>query len=170
MLGVIAALWGFTGICLLFSSAIYRLGSMALEMPLASFEWHHWLALAACLAFMGFAEGYRGFQQNFSPRVAARIRYLKENVTPLRALLAPVFCMGFFHAQKRRKIVTYCLTGGILCLILLVRLLEQPWRGIIDAGVVLGLTWGIVSLALFTFQALTRAEFNVSPETPDAPR
>ncbi len=166
MLGVIAALWGFTGICLLFSSAIYRLGGMALELPLASFEWHHWLALLLCLVFMGFAEGYRGFQQNFSPRVAARIRYLQQNVTPLRALLAPVFCMGFFHAQKRRKIVTFCLTGGIICLILLVRLLEQPWRGIIDAGVVLGLTWGIVSLAAFTLQAFTNPAFNHSPETP----
>lgn len=167
MLGVIAALWGFAGICLLFSSAIYRLGSMALEMPLGSFEWYHWLALAVCLVFMGFAEGYRGFQQNFSPRVAARIRYLKHNVTPVRALLAPVFCMGFFHAQRRRQIVTFCLTGGIIGLVMLVRLLEQPWRGIVDAGVVLGLTWGIVSLALFTLQALTRDEFNYSPETPD---
>lgn len=166
MLGVIAALWGFTGICLLFSSAIYRLGSMALEMPLGSFEWYHWLALVLCLVFMGFAEGYRGFQQNFSPRVAARIRYLKQNVTPLRALLAPVFCMGFFYAQRRRQVVTFCLTGGIIGLVLLVRLLEQPWRGIIDAGVVLGLTWGIVSLTLFTLQALTRREFDYSPETP----
>lgn len=167
MLGVIAALWGFIGICLLFSSAIYRLGSMALEMPLGSFAWYHWLALVLCLAFMGFAEGYRGFQQNFSPRVAARIRYLKHNVTPLRALLAPVFCMGFFHARRRRQIVTFCLTGGIIGLVLLVRLLEQPWRGIIDAGVVLGLSWGIVSLALYTLQALTRAEFHHSPETPE---
>ncbi|MBV0933956.1 hypothetical protein [Marinobacterium weihaiense] len=170
MLGVIAALWGFLGICLLFASAIYRLGDMALQMPVGSFEWHHWLALGACLAFMGFAEGYRGFQQNFSPRVAARIRYLRGNVTPLRALLAPVFCMGFFHAQRRRQVVTICLTLGIVGLVMLVRLLEQPWRGIIDAGVVLGLTWGIVSLALFTLQALTRAEFKHSPETPDAPR
>ncbi|MBA4501645.1 hypothetical protein [Marinobacterium marinum] len=166
MLGVFAAVWGFIGICLLFSSAIYRLSGVALEMPLDTFGWHHWLALCVCLVFMGFAEGYRGFQQNFSPRVAARIRYLRHNVTPLRALLAPVFCMGFFHAEKRRRIVTYCLTGGIVGLILLVRLLEQPWRGIVDAGVVLGLSWGLVSLALFTWQAFTRADFAYSPETP----
>lgn len=170
MLGVFAAFWGFTGICLLFASAIYRLGSMALEMPLNSFAWYHWLALIACLAFMGFAEGYRGFQQNFSPRVAARIRYLQQHVTPLRALLAPLFCMGFFHAQKRRQIVTFCLTGGIIALVLLVRLLEQPWRGIIDAGVVLGLSWGIVSLAVFTLRAFTDPGFDCSPETPDPAR
>jgi hypothetical protein len=169
MLGAIAALWGFVGICLLLGSAIWRLGSMALEMPFGSFDWYHWLALGVCLGFMGFAEGYRGFQQNFSPRTAARIRYLREHVTVPRLLLAPLFCMGFFHARKRRRIVTICLTAGILLLVLLVRLLEQPWRGIIDAGVVLGLSWGLVSLLLFTWQALTQPEYAVSPETPDRP-
>jgi len=169
MLGVIAALWGFGGICLLLGSAIWRLGGMALEMPLGGFDWYHWLALLLCLGFMGFAEGYRGFQQNFSPRTAARIRYLRDHVTPVRFLLAPLFCMGFFHAQKRRQIVTICLTSGIVLLVLLVRMLEQPWRGIVDAGVVLGLGWGVVSLALFTVQALTREDYAVSPETPDRP-
>lgn len=166
MLGVVAAIWGFCGICLLFSSAIYRLGALALEMPMDSFAWYHWAALAASLVFMGFSEGYRGFQQNFSPRVAARILYLSQNVTPVRALLAPLFCMGFFHAQRRRKIISYCLTGGIILLVLVVRTIDQPWRGIIDAGVVLGLAWGIVSLAAFTFQAFTRADYSASPETP----
>ena len=166
MLGAVAAIWGFLGICLLFGSAIYRLGSMALEMSMTSFAWYHWAALAFSLGFMGFAEGYRGFQQNFSPRVAARIRYLSGNVTPLRVILAPVFCMGFFHAQRRRQIVTFCLMGGIIMLVMVVRLLEQPWRGIVDAGVVLGLTWGILSLAAFTFQAFRSESFNYSPETP----
>jgi hypothetical protein len=169
MLGVIAAFWGFTGICLLLGSAVWRLGSMALDMPLDSFDWYHWVALVLCLGFMGFAEGYRGFQQNFSPRTAARIRYLKGHVTPLRLLLAPLFCMGFFHAQRRRQIITICLSSGIVLLILLVRLLEQPWRGIVDAGVVLGLSWGLASLALFTLQALTCDVYDVSPETPDRP-
>jgi hypothetical protein len=55
MLGVIAALWGFVGICLLLGSAIWRLGSMALELPFASLDWYHWLALALWLGGMGFA-------------------------------------------------------------------------------------------------------------------
>ncbi len=166
MLGTIAAIWGFGGICLLFGSAIYRLGPMALDMPMQGFGWYHWAALALSLVFMGFAEGYRGFQQNFSPRAAARIRYLSNNVTLTRLLLAPLFCMGFFHATRRRKIVSYCLTGGIILLVVLVRQLDQPWRGIIDAGVVVGLGWGILSLMAFTVKAFTHPGFNHPPETP----
>jgi len=166
MLGTVAAVWGFVGVCLLFGSAIYRLGTMALDMSVQGFAWYHWVALIFSILFMGFAEGYRGFQQNFSPRVAARIRYLSRNVTPMRVILAPIFCMGFFHAERRRQIISFCLTGGIVVLVLLVRQLDQPWRGIVDVGVVLGLSWGILSLAVFTYQAFTREEFGYSPETP----
>jgi len=164
--GYIAALWGLTGISLLLGSAIYRLGEMALELTGQSLTLVQWLALIACLLFMGFAEGYRGFQQAFSPRVAARIRYLSDNVTPLRFVLAPLFCMGFFHIQRRRQIVTVCLTLGIIVLVQLVGMLVQPWRGIVDAGVVLGLAWGLVSLWIFTAQAFFSRGFNHSPELP----
>lgn len=166
MTGYIAALWGLTGISLLLGSAIYRLGEMALELMGQSLTLVQWLALIACLLFMGFAEGYRGFQQAFSPRVAARIRYLSDNVTPLRFVLAPLFCMGFFHIQRRRQIVTVCLTLGIIVLVQLVGMLVQPWRGIVDAGVVLGLAWGLVSLWIFTAQAFFSRGFNHSPELP----
>lgn len=166
MTGYIAALWGLTGISLLLGSAIYRLGEMALELTGQSLTLVQWLALIACLLFMGFAEGYRGFQQAFSPRVAARIRYLSDNVTPLRFVLAPLFCMGFFHIQRRRQIVTVCLTLGIIVLVQLVGMLVQPWRGIVDAGVVLGLAWGLVSLWIFTAQAFFSRGFNHSPELP----
>ncbi|TCK06084.1 hypothetical protein [Marinobacterium mangrovicola] len=166
MLGTIAAIWGFCGIIMLFSSAIYRLGALALDMPVHSFSWYHWVALVACVLFMGFAEGYRGFQQNFSPRVAARLLYLQRNVTPARLIFAPFFGMGYFHATRKRQIISICLTAGIVVLVLIVRQIEQPWRGIIDCGVVLGLAWGIVSLAAFTFRAFSRPGYSVSPETP----
>jgi hypothetical protein len=98
--------------------------------------------------------------------VAARIHYLSQHVTPLRLLLAPLFCMGFFHVRRKRQIITICLTLGIIGLVQLVHLLAQPWRGIVDAGVVLGLVWGIVSLAVFTLQAFFSSDFRHSPETP----
>jgi xanthine/uracil permease len=73
--------------------------------------------------------------------------------------------MGFFHSERRRKIVTFTLTIGILIIIQVVHHVPQPWRGIIDAGVVLGLLWGIVSLTLFTLKAFF-GEHDHSPEVP----
>lgn len=166
MLGSVAALWGLAGIWFVFGSAIYRLSQIAWQTFDQPLMWYHWAALAFSLAFMGFAEGYRGFQKAFSPRVAARIYYLSHHATPMRALLAPLFCMGYFHVRRKRQIVTICLTLGIIVLVQLVHLLDQPWRGIVDAGVVLGLTWGLVSLTLFTMKAFFGKGFSHSPETP----
>jgi hypothetical protein len=166
VLGSLAAIWGFSGIALLFGSAIYRLSQISWQMFSQPLSVYHWAALVFSLIFMGFSEGYRGFQCGFSPRVAARIHYLSQHVTPLRLLLAPLFCMGFFHVRRKRQIITICLTLGIIGLVQLVHLLAQPWRGIVDAGVVLGLVWGIVSLAVFTLQAFFSSDFRHSPETP----
>ena len=51
--------------------------------------------------------------------------------------------MGFFHIQRRRQIAIVVLTSGIVLIIALMRFVEQPWKGIVDAGVVVGLTWGM---------------------------
>jgi hypothetical protein len=75
--------------------------------------------------------------------------------------------MGYFHATRRTKIVAYSLSFGILILVILVHRLDQPWRGIIDAGVVLGLGWGVVSLAVSVYRALTRGTYEPSPEVPE---
>lgn len=168
MLGYIAALWGITGISLLLGSAIYRLSAIGLETFSYQLDWYHWIALAVSIAFMGFAEGYRGFQQAWSPRVAARLLYLSQNASPLRTILAPLFCMGFFSIVRKRMIVTYCLTFGIVGMVLLVHQLEQPWRGIVDLGVVTGLVWGLTSLFLFTLQAFFGPRFEHSPEMPQS--
>ena len=75
--------------------------------------------------------------------------------------------MGYFHATRKRKIMSYSFTVIIIGLIVLVRQLDQPWRGIIDAGVVLALGWGMVAMWLFTIQAICSENFDVAPETPD---
>jgi hypothetical protein len=165
--GVFGAYWGLTGVILLLGSAVYRLTSIGLEAFSYAFRWYHWVSLTLVVLFMAYAEGYRGFQQRFSPRVAARARFLKGDANVLRALLAPFFCMGYFHATKRRKVTSLSLTIGIIILVLLVRLLPQPWRGIVDVGVVVGLAWGLVSIFVFSIVAFTREEFHYSPEVPE---
>lgn len=171
--GKIGAIWGIIGLSLLFGRALFALSHYVPEMrgtpgnPI-SLCWYHYVALAACLLFMGYAEGYKGFQLKFSPRAAARALYLKRNPTPARVLFAPLFCMGYFHATRKRKIVAYSLTTMIICLIITVHHTSQPWHGIIDAGVLFGLGWGLISVWVFAIKAFFGKDYNVSPETPDA--
>jgi hypothetical protein len=113
------------------------------------------------------AEGYRGFQKKFSPRTAARVKYLRDHPTWPRVLLAPFFCMGYFYAKRKTRIIAICLTLGIILLVVLVRFLDQPWRGIVDFGVVLGLSYGLISFALYTAKALFAPSFEFSPEVPE---
>ncbi|GBD98224.1 hypothetical protein BMS3Abin07_00232 [bacterium BMS3Abin07] len=167
MIGAIGVVWGVAGILLLLGSAVYRLSARAAAAMSYDFTWYHWVALGLILVFMIYGEGYRGFQQRFSPRAAARAKYLKDHPSLLRSLLAPLFCMGYFHATRRRKIVSISLTTGIIILILLVHLIHQPWRGIIDVGVVAGLIWGIVSFLIFSIMAFVSKGFKYSPEVPE---
>lgn len=152
-MGNLAAAWGIAGVSLLLGSAIGRLSTVAWQAVTAPLQLRHWIGLAASLAFMGLFEGYAAFQRRFSPRVAARARHLASHPTPLRTALAPLFCMGFFGAPTRRRVTSVVVTAGIVVLVVLVRRLDQPWRGIIDAGVVLGLAWGLVALWVFTIRA-----------------
>jgi hypothetical protein len=168
-MGTSGAIWGLVGVFLLLGSAVYRLSSLAISAFSFDFSWYHWLFLIFIVLFMGYAEGYRGFQQRFSPRVVARAKYLKEHPRVLHVILGPLFCMGYFYATRKRKITSITLTLGVILLVLLVRLLPQPWRGIIDAGVVLGLIWGLVSMVIFTLLAFTSKRFNYSPEVPERP-
>jgi len=160
----LGAAWGAVGITAVLVLAIVRIGPRALAAYETHLDTTQWIVAVVFAVFMAYSEGYRGFQLRFSPRTAARVRYLRDRPDLLRSLLAPFFAMGFFHANRRTRAVAYGFSLGIVVLVLLVRMLEQPWRGIVAMGVVLGLTWGIVSLAASIVTALTRDEYPVSPE------
>lgn len=167
MTGLLGALWGLGGFSLLLGYTIVRLTPIGIEAFSHQLRWYHWVVLAVNTLFMAYLEGYRGFQKGYSPRVAARAKHMNSHPKLLHVLLGPLYCMGYFHTSKRRKIGVYSLTIGIIILIFLVRLLDQPWRGIIDVGVVVGLSWGLVSLLIYSIQAFTSKEFNHSPEVPE---
>ena len=167
MIRQVGAYWGIAGVLLLLGSAIYRLTPLAIDAFSYDWAWYHWLSFGLLIFFMAYAEGYRAFQQGFSPRVAARARYLRNHRNMLHTILAPLFCMAYFHAPKRRQITSISVTAGIIVLVILVRLLDQPWRGIIDGSVVIGLAWGLLSLLAFGYQALTQEHFAYPPEVPE---
>ena len=167
IIGYLGAVWGIAGIAALLGYAVWRLAGVAADAWNHDFYVHHWLVLAAHVAFMAWSEGYRGFQQSFSPRLVARAKYLMAHPRPAHVLLAPLFCMGYFHTTRRRMISVYALTVFIVVLVVAVRWLPQPWRGIVDAGVVVGLTWGLISMAAFTLKALTAGDYPYAPEVPE---
>lgn len=168
--GKLTVTWAVLGFTMLLFQALYRLYPMVQTMldkhPL---QWWHWTLIVLWMSFMGYTEGYKGFQKAFSPRFAARARWLKYYPGGvLRTLFAPFFCMGFFGATKKRKIVAWVLNIGIVCLILVIRQLTQPWRGIVDTGVLLGLSWGLISVWFFCFQTLIQDKGGVAPDVSEA--
>jgi hypothetical protein len=133
---------------------VVRITPIAVEPIEVGMSPFQWALYAATLIFMAYTEGYRGFQRNFSPRVVARVLHLARQPQLLHVLLAPAFCMALFHATRRRLIVAWAV---LLCVVLLVagvRGLAQPWRGIIDGGVVVGLSWGLIAIAVYGARAL----------------
>jgi hypothetical protein len=120
----------------------------------------------ANVALLAYSEGYRGFQKSFAPRVIDRCRLLWSEPGQLRGLLAPLFCVGYFQSTRSLKKRVYAATTAIVVAIILIDWLPQPWRGIIDAGVVVGLTWGILSILGLTLRTVLRSERTYSAASP----
>jgi len=146
-----ASLWAAVGFVAILGKSIKRILPLALEpfgadaVALSSFQFV--LYIAMCLWF-SYVEGYKGFQLKFSPLVVARAQTLKPfQGTPIHhVLFGPFYAMGLFHATKKRKIVSWSVSAGVAIIVALVKKLPYPWRNIIDAGVIAGLSWGSISI------------------------
>lgn len=160
-------LWGVFGVVLLLCQAIYRLTPVALE-AMAQLSTPQTALLLVWMAVSAYSEGYRGFQKRFSPKVVKRALHLAAHPRPLYVVFAPAYCMAFFHATRRGLIVAWGVTVMVVTLVVLVRLVPQPWRGIIDAGVVLGLGWGLVSLLYNAWLGLRGGDISGPSELPAA--
>jgi cytochrome bd-type quinol oxidase subunit 1 len=161
--------WGVGGLAFMLGEALLRLLPVAWE-PIASgtLTSAQWLVYAGWVAFNGYSEGYRGFQKAFSPRAAARAHHVARHGNLLQALLAPLFCMSLFHASRRGLTVAWSLLIGIVALVLVVKALPQPWRGIVDGGVVVGLAWGLLTLCTSALRTLVAGPREVDLQLPGA--
>lgn len=158
--------WAVLGVLAILIQAIVRLLPRALEPILdGSLSGLGIAAYVAAILGLGYSEGYRGFQRQFSPRVVVRALALARRGGWMVAL-APLMVMGLIHGTRRRLISSWVLVVGIVGLIFVVRLLAQPWRGAVDAGVVVGLSWGVVATAVQTVQGLRGRVPDVDPELP----
>lgn len=164
---VIAA-WGALSVVLLLLQATVRLGQLALEPWLEGSMSHAQMALyVAWVVVNAYTEGYRAFQLKFSPRVVARAAYLGRNPRPLRVVFALPFCMSLFHSSRRQLTISWGMVLAITLLVVAVRSLPQPWRGIVDGGVVVGLVWGIVIIGYHFVRYLVADELPPLEDLPD---
>lgn len=66
-------------------------------------------------------------------------------------------------------IVSWSVTIGVAAIVAAVKRLPYPWRNIVDAGVVIGLTWGSISImGGYLISLLTGiAPIDVDPSLPE---
>ncbi len=139
---IVAASWGVVGVLATLVEAIARLTYVAWQ-GLRDAPAHVLAFTAVWCAMNAYAEGYRGFQKRFVPRAVERAFELEGT----RAVLAPLVCLGLVFVPGPELRRGWALLLTIVALVVAVRHLPQPWRGAIDAGVVVGLAWGAVALA-----------------------
>ncbi len=161
-----AGIWGIAGVVVLIVEAIVRLAPIALDAATQPLSAVQWAVLAGWVGFNAYSEGYRGFHRAFSPRVVARAQHLRAHPRALHVVLAPLYCMGLVHATRRRLVTSWLLTLGIVAIVIAVRRLDSPWRGIVDAGVVVGLAIGVASIGYHVARALAGKPMPVPPDTP----
>jgi len=156
LLFYVVFVWGVGGVLALFGRALLRLAPMAWQ-PIedGSLTAIQIGVYAAWVVFNAYGEGYRAFQKSFSPRVVARAHHLARSPQPLlHAVLAPAYCLSLFHANRRGLTLAWTMLVVIIGLIALLRITPQPWRGIIDGGVVVALAWGALVIVVLSVRTL----------------
>ncbi len=65
-------------------------------------------------------------------------------------------------------IVSWSVSTGVALVVAAVKRLPYPWRNIVDAGVVVGLTWGSLSISIGYFKTLLTGKLpeGVDPALP----
>ena len=146
------AAWGLVGVSLILGDALARVWPYTRDALRHDLTTTQWMVLVAWIGVMLVGEGYRGFQRRFAPRATSRGLDLLHEGRGIDLLLAPLYCIGYFHAPRRQVVTSWALTAGITGLVLLVRALAHPWRGILDAGVLAGLSYGLIAVLILALR------------------
>jgi hypothetical protein len=161
-------LWGVLQVVSIIGNAIKRLLPIAMqpfqENGLLPYQWAMYIVWSAYMVYM---EGYKSFQSKFSPMVAKRAFKLVDHPSPLNVVLAGPFSMGMIDATNRRKKISWGVTIGVFGLVHVVKKLPYPYRSIVDAGVVAGLSYGTATILYFATKALLGFHIDMNPDFPE---
>ena len=163
--------WGILQVVAILGNALKRLIPIALQ-PFQRQDLlpYQWITLLSWFFFMVYTEGYKAFHLKFSPLVVKRAFKIVDNASFMNILLSGPFSMGLFGATKKRMIISWSISLGVLVLVKLVKELPYPWRSIVDAGVVGGLGVGSLSIIFHTFKVFFTKKFpDIDDEIPPCP-
>lgn len=150
----LGAIWGVTGILILLATGIMRLIPVVFDAYAYHLTWYQWISTIFFTFFVTYLKGYRVFQLKLAPRFVNRAMNIYEHPTLMRCVLAPFYCLGYFQAPRKKQFTSLGMTVGMVIVVMLVRLLPQPWRGILDFSVVVALVWGILALPVISIRNL----------------
>ena len=164
----VLGVWGVVQVVSVLANAIKRLYPIALQ-PFIQKDLlpYHWAMYVLWSLYMGYAEGYKAFQLKFSPMVVQRAFSLADKPSVLNYVLAGPYSMGLFGAPRKRMIVSWCITAGVFSLVKVVKMMPYPYRSIVDAGVVVGLSYGTLSIVALTVKALCGGKVEAPGEVLD---
>jgi hypothetical protein len=159
---VLLASWSFMQVLLILGNALRRLIPIVAELDprtsvakgLIPLTREQWGMLVVWVLYMMYAEGYKGFYQKLSPLIVKRALLLNDHASVVNVLFGGLFASGMIHANQKRLIVSWGVSLGVLLLVVGVKRLPYPFRGIVDAGVVAGLTFGALSTAWLFARAI----------------
>ena len=160
--------WGILQVVAILGNALKRLIPIALQ-PFQRQDLlpYQWITLISWALFMVYTEGYKAFHLKFSPLVVKRAFRIVDNTSFMNIVLSGPFSMGLFGATKKRMIISWSISLGVLLLVKLVKELPYPWRSVVDAGVVAGLGVGTLSIIFHTLKVFfTKKLPDIDDEIP----
>lgn len=95
-----------------------------------------------------YGEGFRALAHRWVPRMDRRARELGRAAPIHHRLLAPLYAMSLIGAPTRTLVRAWSGVALIVAAVLIVRMLPEPWRGIIDFAVAIALTIGLARMAI----------------------
>lgn len=147
-MGRLASVWAIVGVSALFALAVARLGTRGLEGLTGGLTALEWGLLASLVVLFVVGEGWAALQRKWVPRVVSRARALRESDALHHRLLAPLYGMSLIGGKPRTCLRAWAGVAAVVLAVVLVRMLPDPWRAMIDLAVASALSWGLVALLL----------------------
>lgn len=153
--GHLAALWAVVGTAVLLGASSIQLGLRGAATIVAGLNGVEWLGLIVLTVAFVYGEGIRAIQRRYLPHVFRRIERLRS-AHPIHHVLAPLYAMSLVGFPLRELIAAWAGVAGIVLAVVLVAMLPQPWRGIVDFAVASALGWATIAFVMSAPRALRR--------------